>query len=154
MKNKNSAARSLVLLFVLLSVGLFIRGVEASPTFDVTMQQPGKSAYVLGETVRWSGSVEVLDGDPSDTAVTLNIDGPQPVTRTLPVVPGSYAFPENNLVVTVDSVNVSPGTLPGQGPPGSTTTSSGLRLSCWTRRRTSPWCLRPLWRSPFLWSRR
>ena len=116
MKNKNSAARSLLLIFVLLSAGLFIRGmVAAGSTFDVTIEQSGKNAHLLGETVRWSGSVEFLDGDPAGAAVTLIIDGPQPVTQTLSVVPGSYTFPENDLVVTVDSLNVtsSNSTLPG-----------------------------------------
>lgn len=116
MNNKNSVVRGLLILMLLFSASILLRGmVAASHTFDVTVQPPDKSAYLLGETIRWSGSIESPDGDFSGVGVTLAIDGPQPVSQILSVIPGTYTYPENNLVVTVDSQNVtsSSSTLPG-----------------------------------------
>ena len=116
MNNKNSVVRSLVLLLVLFSASIWVRGmVAAGPTLDVTIEPPGKGAYLLGETIRWSGSIELLDGDPSGLGVTLAIDGPQPVTQSLTTTPGTYGYPQNNLVVTVDSQSITStnSTLPG-----------------------------------------
>ena len=88
MNNKNSVARGVVLLMVLFSTSILLRGmVSAGHTFDVTVQPPDKSAYLLGETIRWSGSIEFLDGDVSGAGVTLAIDGPQPVTQSLFLIP-------------------------------------------------------------------
>ena len=119
MQIKNVPVRSLVLLAVLITVGVFLRGlVTADPAFDVNIEQPEKSSYLLGETVRIPGSVEVFDAAPGDADVTLRIDGPQPATQTLPVSPGVYTYPDKNLEVTVSSSVVSStiGTLPGGGP--------------------------------------
>jgi hypothetical protein len=121
MNNRKSVARGLVLLLALSSVGLFLQGMFAADLeVNVTVQSPDRSAYLLGETIRWSGSFDI-DSDTSEVGVTLVINGPQPVTQELPLSPGTYSFPANNLVVTVDVQSTSTGsTLPGGTLPGGT----------------------------------
>ena len=121
MLTKNVAARSTILLAVLIAGALFTRGlVVADPAFEVVVGTASKASYLLGEKVEIPGSVEFADMDPSQAEVTLVINGPQPVAQPLPVIQGTYSYPANNLEVTVSSKSVSStiGTLPGGSLPG------------------------------------
>ena len=118
MQKSHFPLRSLVLLGVLIATGVFLRSfILAAPAFEVVTQPTEKSSYLLGESVVISGYAEFEEADPADAAVTLVIDGPRSATQTLPVIPGTYSYPDNYLEVTVGSVAVTStgGTLPG-GP--------------------------------------
>ena len=103
----------LVLFLVLASAAIFVRDMAAAiPGVEVVIQPPDRGSYLLGESIRLSGSVEFSDIDAASAAVTLAIDGPQPVSQSLPVIPGTYAYPDNNLEVTVSTDTIG-STLPG-----------------------------------------
>lgn len=55
-----------------------------------------KSTYLLGEIVNLSANITFESG-----TATLGISGPQPQTFTLPVSPGSYNYPAQNLRLEV-----------------------------------------------------
>ena len=80
-------------------VALFALRLQAADEVLVTLSPPSKTEYLLGETMSFGGSVEFLGV--VDGTVTLEIDGPQPVTQVLPTIPGVYLYPDNNLTVTV-----------------------------------------------------
>ena len=124
MHNKRYAARSLVLLAVLVSMGIFMRGlVDAAPPFTVSIESStGQTSYLLGESVRLSGQAEFLSSDLPSAQVTLVIGGPQEITQVLSVSDGNFSYPANNLEVTVTSavITESSGTLPGGTLPAGT----------------------------------
>ena len=126
MENKSVIFRSLVVLAILISTGVFMHGlVMAEHGVDLAIGPADKGSYLLGETVHIPGAAEFTEVDPAQAQVTLHIDGPQPVTQSLPLVPGTYTYPDNNLVVAVGSEAFNfGGTLPGAGstlPPGQGT---------------------------------
>ena len=61
-----------------------------------------KVTYLLGEDIPVSGSIDFTQGEVLPiTQVTLDISGPQSLQQTLPVSPGHYDYPDNNLSLDV-----------------------------------------------------
>ena len=126
MHNTNFVARALVILAVMISVSLFMRGlVSAEVPFAVSLQSgDGQTSYYLGERVPFSGVAEFLrtDVDNGTAQVTLDISGPLNVSQALAVTAGTYSYPANDLevIVTTEDIAGSSGEIPGGTLPTGT----------------------------------
>ncbi|MCH7744498.1 MAG: hypothetical protein IIC84_00310 [Chloroflexi bacterium] len=129
---------ALVILSVLVNQGV-VQGLASNTDVNLGLTDPPPSSqYLLGQTIRFNGSLDFTDGEEILLhGVRLRTtNGPQGLNVFLPVSEGTHdissltAATEDTLIVTVSYNNITFGgaggsTLPGGTIPGSTIPGGG-----------------------------
>ncbi len=101
-RRRNTIVSILITLSVVMGV-LLIGIPNGRPVFALSAGVSSqKNTYLLGETVNLATYISFDQNDkPTSLTPTLSISGPQTLTADLPVLPGSYDYPDKKLRVEV-----------------------------------------------------